>query len=104
MTLASRWRIRAACLLLGVTPLGCGKDSPESSSHRAHASATAETNVVEVTAEGSRFDPPVPKARIPDGAWMCDMGKVHYAASEKGDGKCPVCGMELVKSSKPSPQ
>jgi rubrerythrin len=50
---------------------------------------------VEVTAEGTKFDPAVEKAAIPEGAWYCDMGTVHYARSEKGDGKCPLCKMDL---------
>ena len=36
-------------------------------------------------------------ARIPEGAWYCDMGKVHYARSEKGDGVCPLCKMQLTE-------
>ena len=49
-----------------------------------------------LSAEGKRFDPPVEKSEIPAGAWMCDMGTVHFAAGEKHD-KCPVCGMKLVQ-------
>jgi len=50
-----------------------------------------------VAAEGTRFDPAVPVESIPDGSWMCNMnGHVHYAAKNKGDGKCPVCSMALV--------
>jgi transcription initiation factor IIE alpha subunit len=26
------------------------------------------------------------------------MGTVHYAATEKHDGTCPLCGMALVQS------
>lgn len=49
-----------------------------------------------VTAEGTRFDPPLGEDEVPDQAWMCSMGgKVHYARSEEGDGKCAVCGMTL---------
>ncbi len=51
--------------------------------------------LVEVPKDGKRFDPPVKPEQIPMGAWMCDMGTVHYAAMNKGDGKCPVCSMEL---------
>ena len=54
------------------------------------------TETVAVTAEGTKFDPPVSPEQIPDGAWMCSMGgKVHYARTEAGDGKCAVCGMKL---------
>lgn len=52
---------------------------------------------VEVAADGTTFDPPVAVEKIPDGAWMCDMGTVHYASKEKGEGKCPSCGMALVE-------
>lgn len=47
--------------------------------------------------EGQRFDPPVDVSEIPVGAWMCDMGTVHFAAGEKHDGKCPVCAMNLTQ-------
>ncbi|QDG50146.1 hypothetical protein FIV42_05175 [Persicimonas caeni] len=51
--------------------------------------------MVEVPKEGKAFDPPVEKAQIPEGAWFCDMGTVHYARMEKGDGVCPECNMKL---------
>ncbi len=51
---------------------------------------------VEVDEEGTEFDPPVQPEQIPDGAWYCDMGTVHYARLEHGDGKCTRCGMNLV--------
>lgn len=56
--------------------------------------ADANKKVV-VAAAGTTFDPPVEKGQIPDGAYICDMGTVHYAQMEKGDGKCPECGMML---------
>lgn len=52
---------------------------------------------VQVAAHGTTFSPPVAMAAIPDGAWICDMGFVHYAALEQGDGKCPVCAMTLTR-------
>lgn len=52
---------------------------------------------VEVTAEGTTFDPPVEVAQLPDGAWYCDMGTVHYARMDEGDGRCPTCDMDLVQ-------
>jgi hypothetical protein len=61
----------------------------------------AATEMVEVAAEGTRFDPPVMVARIPDGAWMCDMGTVHYAARSAGE--CPICGMDLTQKGAPTP-
>ena len=52
--------------------------------------------MVEVSKKGTKFDPSVKVEQIPSGTWMCDMGgNVEYAAMEKGDGKCPVCHMNL---------
>jgi glucose/arabinose dehydrogenase len=50
---------------------------------------------VEVAAAGTNFDPPVQKAQIPDGAYYCDMGTVHFARMDKGDETCPRCKMKL---------
>lgn len=58
--------------------------------------APADLPMVEVSAEGTTFDPPVQPAQIPDGAWYCDMGTVHYASMSQGDGRCPLCHMHLV--------
>jgi rubrerythrin len=52
---------------------------------------------VEVAEDGTEFDPPVEKEQIPEGAWICDMGTVHYAQMSEGDGTCPLCGMDLVR-------
>ncbi len=60
------------------------------------AEAEAELEMVEVAADGTEFDPPVEKEQIPDDAWICDMGTVHYAQMEEGDGTCPLCNMDLV--------
>jgi hypothetical protein len=51
---------------------------------------------VEVAAEGTRFDPPVQIDQLPADVWYCDMGTVHYARTEEGDGRCPECGMTLT--------
>ena len=48
-------------------------------------------------AEGTRFDPAVEASSLPEGAWICDMGTVHYARSVQGDGECPICHMRLVQ-------
>lgn len=89
---------------------GCSQQAPDSHEGHAHASATpkaAQTvsitptpgQKVEVAAAGTEFDPAVPLASIPDGSWACVMDdKVHYAAGEKGEGKCTVCGMKLVQT------
>lgn len=60
--------------------------------------ATPPTEMVEVAATGSQFDPPVGKEQVPEGAWICDMGTVHYAAMDKPEGGCPLCGMDLVQN------
>ena len=53
---------------------------------------------VEVPEDGIKFDPSIPVAQLPDGAWTCDMGDLsHYAAMDKKDGKCPVCHMDLLQ-------
>ena len=62
------------------------------------AEETAALPMVEVSAEGTEFDPPVQAAQLPDGVWYCNMDEtVHYARAEEGDGTCPKCGMKLVQ-------
>ena len=58
--------------------------------------AVIDLEPVQVAAEGTVFDVPVQPEQIPDGAWYCDMGTVHYAQLDEGDGTCPTCGMKLV--------
>ena len=72
--------------------LGCGG----SSSTESAPAPSAPAGKVAVSAEGTRFEPAVDKSAIPAGAWICDMGTVHYAALE-GQGPCPVCGMQLLE-------
>lgn len=82
---------------------GCAPDntamaSPDhdhsSSEHKAHTKGT-----VEVADDGTKFDPPVAKDRMPDGSWACIMGgTVHYASMKKGKGECPLCGMDLKQT------
>ncbi len=50
---------------------------------------------MKVPAKGKKFDPPIQPEQLPEGGWYCDMGTVHYARGEKGDGKCPLCMMRL---------
>jgi hypothetical protein len=78
----------------------CDKAAPEAAAQQADGSATGavaqEPASVEVAKEGTKFDPPVTTAQMPEGARFCEMdGKVHYARMAEGDGKCAVCGMEL---------
>ena len=69
-------------------------DSKDMLAMQAHGASGA----VAVTHKGSKIDPAVSPARIPAGAWFCEMNsKVHFARQHKGDGKCPVCGMGLKK-------
>jgi hypothetical protein len=92
--------------------IGCsqGGDTGEHNHEgHAHASATpkaAQTvsitptpgQKLEVASEGTEFDPAVPVSSIPDGTWACVMGEtVHYASTDKGAGKCTICGMNLAQ-------
>ncbi len=53
---------------------------------------------VDVPEKGKEFEPAITTDQLPDGAWHCNMkGSVHYAAMTKGNGECPVCGMDLEK-------
>jgi hypothetical protein len=51
--------------------------------------------VVEVPAEGKKFEPPVRVQQLPTGAWYCDMGTVHWAQMNQGNHMCPFCKMDL---------
>lgn len=89
------------CFILGAVFAAAGCKQGTSSPSDAPASDTAhatEAKALETIApEGTRFDPPVPASRIPADTWMCDMdGQVHYAAKDKGSGRCPICSMHLV--------
>lgn len=77
-------------------PHRASETSASDEHHASEAHATADAP----HAEGSRFDPPRPIGEMSAGMWVCDMGgNVHYAASEPGDGRCPVCGMSLTQVS-----
>lgn len=75
----------------GPTMMGTQMDD-----HAEHAHGGEPLPKVEVSVEGGEFAPPVMAAQIPDGAWYCDMGTVHYARGEEGDGICPLCNMRLT--------
>lgn len=87
----------------------CGEDAPESApetptseapTSEATAAPAAPANAgefVTVAAEGTRFDPAVQLSEIAPDTWICDMGTVHYAATERGNGACPICQMALVQ-------
>ncbi len=68
------------------------------------AEVAAGTGPMTLSDQGVRFDPPVAENRIPDGAFYCDMGTVHFAALQRNDGRCPVCGMELKQMDASAPE
>lgn len=78
------------------------KTPEQSNDHTKNAGKPAkEFKFVTVSKEGSKFEPTVAKDKIPGNAYYCDMGTVHYARMDRGDGKCPVCGMMLTQKPKP---
>jgi ABC-type Fe3+-hydroxamate transport system substrate-binding protein len=99
---------------LTIALLGCSQTSDEGHDHdhegHTHASATPKVSEtvnitptpgqkVEVSSQGTKFDPAVPVGSIPDGSWACVMGdEVHFASSDKGAGECAVCGMNLTQT------
>ena len=115
MTTIENMTLALACAAMFVGALGCDSKKADTGSTPEQATTTepaSETPVkdegasktpakpasdkAEVTKEGSKFDPPIAKSEVPEGAYYCDMGTVHYARMEEGDGKCPLCGMKLV--------
>jgi hypothetical protein len=75
---------------------GCEKkEAARAGAEEPAPSTEAAVVYVEVPAQGKEFDPPIKPEQIPPGAFYCDMGTVEYARLEKGDNKCPVCGMLL---------
>lgn len=81
----SRWIPVLA--LLGLAACGANPTSTPSPEPAAAVSA--------LPAEGKRYDPAIDPSDVSAGAWMCDMGTVHYAAPHAGE--CPVCGMKLTE-------
>ena len=87
-------------LVFAAALAGCGDSAssdpaPPAAAQPAAASEPAAAPTAALPADGKRYDPAIPPAEVPSGAWMCDMGTVHFAAPHAGD--CPVCGMALVK-------
>ncbi|MFB6350227.1 MAG: efflux RND transporter periplasmic adaptor subunit, partial [Bradymonadaceae bacterium] len=60
------------------------------------------TEQVEVPEDGKEFEPAIDPKKLPEGVFYCPMGKTHWAQHKKGDGECPVCGMNLKKKKKKS--
>ena len=81
----------ALALVLGGVLAGCDKPAEAPTP----AAAKAPVAKVALTPEGQTFKPPIKKEAIPEEGWYCDMGTVHYARSEEGDHKCPICKMKL---------
>lgn len=104
--------MRALVLALSIAALTLGACCPEpnpgakakGTESAAPAPATLAVVALEAgamvapTAAGQKLDPAVSKAQIPAGAWFCDMGTVHFARADRGDGTCPVCHMKLVEN------
>ena len=86
--------IATMAFTLGAGTSACKKDETADDSS---ASKPVAGGMVTLEAKGKKIDPPVKKSQIPDGAWMCDMGTVHFAGMEKGAGTCDLCGMQLVQ-------
>lgn len=103
-------RLTTALLILvfAAATFACDKQQDAASSAAPEPAETAElagddkgaaaeaAATVEVAVDGTNFEPPVDPATLPAGAWYCDMGTTHYAAMEKGEDKCPICGMALT--------
>lgn len=83
-------------LMAAAMLMACDKPAEQQDAPKAAPVEAAPTlAMVEVPKEGKEFNPPVKPEQIPAGAFYCDMGTVEYARLDKGDGKCPVCGMML---------
>lgn len=90
--------LMAAAMLMACDKPAEQQDGPKGQQLHQEDNAAAPTPalaMVEVPKEGKEFNPPVKPEQIPAGAFYCDMGTVEYARMDKGDGKCPVCGMML---------
>jgi len=80
-------------MALGLAALSCKDEPQETPAER----AAREMREGPDLKGGTKHDPPVEKAAIPEGHYFCDMGKVHYSRKDEGDAKCPICGMDLVE-------
>lgn len=106
MTRLNRLHLRPFCfvLVLALMGQGCSSKAPAPSKTAAKKAAVpmatkGNDGAWQIAATGSRFEPPVQIAAIPDKAWYCDMGTVHYAQSEAGDKTCKLCKMKLKHKS-----
>ena len=77
-----------------------GHDEHSSKDRKDDSSAKAETPEKiaksDIPQKGKKYEPSVSVEAVPEGSWYCGMsGESHWIQHEKGDGKCPVCGMFL---------
>ncbi len=82
---------------LGATTVACKEPTQQTAAEETVVAqnTVVATDTVEVKKDGNEFNPKIAVSQLPDGAWYCDMGGVHYARMDKGDGKCASCGMKL---------
>lgn len=83
----------ALMMVLGLAVVGC-KDEPQETPAE---KAAREMREGPDLGGGTQHKPPVAKSEIPDGHYICDMGKVHYSRADEGNGECPICHMKLVQ-------
>jgi hypothetical protein len=95
----------ALILLLSLSLFACDKNvqehshsgSEDSHTHAKEAPTVAKPAQAIAQAE-IKHEPSVPMAEIPNGRWYCNMNDMaHYSRADKGDGKCPVCSMNLMQ-------
>ena len=84
-------------MLMAFFAMACDSKPPAPPAETPKAEAPKAGGDMALTAEGKKYDPPIKPDALPDGAWYCDMGTVHYARSEKGDNTCPICKMKLTE-------
>lgn len=93
--LAAALALVAACdKPADTTPLTATTTAATPTTNAGTIAPAAAGAAVEVSADGTKFDPPIKAEQLPEGAFYCDMGTVHYAQMTPGE-KCPTCGMKL---------
>ena len=88
-----------ATVAIGAAACQSKDTEPDPAPAAAEAPETAAPEAVETVTlprEGKVFNPAIARAEVPEDAWYCDMGTVHFARPQKEDGLCPVCDMALV--------
>ena len=83
----------AAAGLLSLGLMACDSSKPTAAAETAKTAAAAPST----EAGGTVHKPPIQKDAVPDGHYYCDMGTVHYSRADQGDGKCPLCKMNLTQ-------